>query len=67
MKKGAQDGVVTTGPGKLLMGGVREFGYLRPQNLQICVHKFGYLRTFWKIFVRKFGYLRADFCQVETN
>jgi hypothetical protein len=31
------------GPGKLLMGGVREFGYLRPQNCQICVHKFGYL------------------------
>ena len=32
------------GPGKLLMGGVREFGYLRVQNRQISVHKFGYLR-----------------------
>ena len=29
---------------KLLMGGVREFGYLRVQNRQISVHKFGYLR-----------------------
>jgi len=32
------------GPGKLLKGGVRKFGYLRPQNRQICVHKFDYLR-----------------------
>ena len=32
-------------PGKLLMGGVREFGYLRPKNRQICVHKFDYLRA----------------------
>jgi hypothetical protein len=34
-----------TGPGKLLMGGVRDFEYLRPQNHQIFVHKFGYLIT----------------------
>ena len=27
------------------MGGVREFGYLRPPNRQICVHKFDYLRA----------------------
>ena len=38
--------LVTTGPGKLLMGGVQKFGYLRPQNRQICVHKFDYLGWF---------------------
>ena len=32
------------GPGKLLMGGVRNFAYLRPQNRQIYVQKFAYLR-----------------------
>ena len=32
------------GPGKLPRVGVREFGYLRPENRQICVQKFGYLR-----------------------
>jgi len=33
------------GPGKLPKIGVREFGYLRPKNHQICVRKFGYLRA----------------------
>jgi hypothetical protein len=32
------------GPRKLLMGGVRNFAYLRPQNCQIYVQKFAYLR-----------------------
>jgi hypothetical protein len=52
-------GEITTGPGKLLMDGVpNEFGYLRPPNHQICVHKFGYLRRIWRVSVRKFGDLR---------
>ena len=32
------------GPGKLPIFGVHEFDYLRPQNHQTSVHKFGYLR-----------------------
>ena len=32
------------GPGKLPVFGVRKFDYLRPQNHETSVRKFGYLR-----------------------